>query len=104
MQKAQPGETLPRHSAVQLGKNYYSWICANLPVYKGNWDPSGQALQEEAVSASSALCDAEIAGWRVSAAGRRGARVLTTPRVAAPPFPRDGVGGRRGDAAVKLQF
>lgn len=55
---------------MQLDKNYYSWNCANLPVYKGMWDPSGQAaaLQEEAISAPSSLCDAAIPGQRVPTA------------------------------------
>jgi len=105
VQKAQPSETLPGRSARHLcnqGKNYYySWICTNLAVYKGNWDPSGRALllamafQEEAVSSSSALCDAKLTGWSTRC------HVLTTPRAAAPPFLSSGRdGGRRGHAAV----
>lgn len=63
-----------------------------MPVNKGNWDPSGRvlllaaaALQVETVSASSAPCDAEILGQRVSAARARG-RIPTAPRAHTPPF------------------
>lgn len=79
----------------------------NLLVYKGNWVPSGQGLltrnlQEEAVSASSTLCDAEVVGRRVPAVSTQWC-ILTTPRAAAPSFSQEGM-GRGAHATVKLQF
>lgn len=79
----------------------------NLPVYKGNWVPFGHGpltgdVQEEAVSASSTRCDAEIVARRVPAVSTQWC-ILTTPTAAAPPFSQEGM-GRGGHATVKLQF
>lgn len=40
VQQAQPGEALlGAQHPWNLGRSCSSWICMNLPVYGGNWDP-----------------------------------------------------------------
>lgn len=62
-----------------LGRSYSSWICLNLPVYGGNWDPLDVALQ----------------------GGEPPVPLLSPQDLLPPPFLWR---GRRGYTTVKLQF